>query len=315
MAIDKPRIAKLMIEAKRRPFSGHALQLGKQDIWVDHDELRTIAKRCAFELKYDGPLDLVKSQFLKNKAVVSDTYFFKSLGFDRVSSLDASDFEGANFVHDLNKVPTPSELCDRFDVIFEIGTLEHIFHLPNALTNIHNMLKVDGYVVHGSPCSNAFEHGFYLFSPCFFFDYYGANGYEILDSFLFRYKVNAKKQLTKCEILDCLPESEQLSMLSWIGSLDEKFYAINVIARKKAEAISGNWPQQGYYEKIWSGVHRQQTRDTRQATRDHKAGVIRKAYSLATGLPIFGPLIKLLVVLLMSRLRVLSVLRWRRIAN
>ena len=62
--------------------------------------------------------------------------------------MDNSDFEDADFIHDLNSVPAPKPLRDRFDVIFNYGTIEHVFHVPNALQNIHDMLKVGGRVIH-----------------------------------------------------------------------------------------------------------------------------------------------------------------------
>ena len=254
MAITKSAAALLMIQAKKESFSGHALQLGRQDIWIDANELADIARKSSFDLKCSNPRQLVNSQFLSGKDVVDDDYFFRSLGFDEVSSLDGSDFEGATFVHDLNRVPVPDHLLERFDVIYELGTMEHIFHLPNVLSNIHHMLKVGGCVVHGSPCSNAFQHGFYMFSPCFFFDYYQANGYEILGSWLMRYRVNGQRELTTCEVIECWPESKVLHALNYIGSLDARYYAFNIIVRKKASSTAGIVPQQGYYTKVWARV-------------------------------------------------------------
>src|SRR5262249_46538399 len=119
MAITKSAAALLMIQAKKGSFSGHALQLGRQDIWLDANELSEIARKWSFDLKRTSPRHPVKSQFLSGKDVVDDVYFFKSLGFDEVSSLDGSDFEGATFVQDLNKVPVPDHLKEKFDVIYE----------------------------------------------------------------------------------------------------------------------------------------------------------------------------------------------------
>ena len=263
MAITRSAAALLMMQARKGSFSGHALQLGKQDIWVDVQELSDIARRVSFNLVCSQQPQFVKSQFLRGKAVVDDVYFFKSLGFDEVSSLDGSDFEGATFVHDLNKSSTPAHLGERFDVIYELGTMEHIFHLPNVLSNIHQMLKVGGYVVHGSPCSNAFQHGFYMFSPCFFFDYYRANGYEILGSWLMRYRIAASRELTTCEVMECWPETSGLDALSYIGSLDAKYYTFSIVARKRVSSTAGVIPQQGYYADRWrAGEDNRQARQT-----------------------------------------------------
>lgn len=108
--------------------------------------------------------------------------------------------------------------------------------------------------MHGSPSSNAFQHGFYMFSPCFFFDYYKANGYDILGSWLMRYRVNGNRELTTCEVMECWPESQGLKALSYIGSLDARYYAINIIVRKSTSSTAGVVPQQGYYTSVWSEV-------------------------------------------------------------
>ena len=132
MAITKSAAALLMIQAKKESFSGHALQLGRQDIWIDANELADIARKSSFDLKCSNPRQLVNSQFLSGKDVVDDDYFFRSLGFDEVSSLDGSDFEGATFVHDLNRVPVPDHLLERFDVIDRKSTRLNSSHIQKS---------------------------------------------------------------------------------------------------------------------------------------------------------------------------------------
>ena len=46
------------------------------------------------------------------------------------------------------------------------------------------MLKPGGRVIHMNPASNYLEHGFYQFSPCLFYDYYGINGFDGLQCFI-----------------------------------------------------------------------------------------------------------------------------------
>ena len=48
--------------------------------------------------------------------------------------MDASAFEGANFVHDLNN-PIPEELHCKYDAVVDGGTLEHVFNVPVAFAN------------------------------------------------------------------------------------------------------------------------------------------------------------------------------------
>src|ERR1039458_2926109 len=69
--------------------------------------------------------------------------FFSAFGARQVHSLDASAFEGADFVHDLN-CPVEENLKQRFDLVFDGGTLEHVFNLPTAQKNCMEMLCENG---------------------------------------------------------------------------------------------------------------------------------------------------------------------------
>ena len=88
---------------------------------------------------------------------------FESLGFDQYDDLDFTPVEGVTIVHDMNK-PVPEEYHDRYDLIFEMGTMEHIFDVRSTFDNIIKMLKVGGTVFHLAPL-NFLNHGFYNFSP------------------------------------------------------------------------------------------------------------------------------------------------------
>lgn len=72
---------------------------------------------------------------------------FSRLGFPGLQALDISDFEGADHIFDLNQDELPEHLTSRFDAVFNGGTLEHVFHVPNALTSITRMLRPGGVVV------------------------------------------------------------------------------------------------------------------------------------------------------------------------
>jgi hypothetical protein len=112
------------------------------------------------------------------------TYFSK-LGFSTLQALDVSDFEGADHVFDLNEDELPGHLVNRFDAVFNGGTLEHVFHVPNALASMTRMLRPRGVIVHVVPCNGWVNHGFYQISPTLMFDYYAAAGFEPLESALY----------------------------------------------------------------------------------------------------------------------------------
>jgi len=73
----------------------------------------------------------------------------------------------------------PESVKGKYDLIFDGGTLEHVFHMPNALQSIHDLLAVDGRILHSSPMNNWVDHGFVQLCPTFFADYYDANLYKL----------------------------------------------------------------------------------------------------------------------------------------
>lgn len=145
---------------KIQPF-GNMITLGRQGIYLD-------PKRVARILGAGS--DYRHEVFCEN---VMQKYY----GATSVESVDNSGFEHATHIHDMNR-PVPESLHDRYDTIYDGGTLEHIYHVPQALKNISDMCKVGGQIIHVIPSNNYCGHGFWQFSPELFFSLYSpANGY------------------------------------------------------------------------------------------------------------------------------------------
>jgi hypothetical protein len=86
------------------------------------------------------------------------------MGSTSIDAMDVSDYEGASLIHDLNS-PVPESLKQTYDLVFDGGTLEHIFHFPTALRSCLEMLKPNGRFVTVTMANNYCGHGFYQFSP------------------------------------------------------------------------------------------------------------------------------------------------------
>jgi SAM-dependent methyltransferase len=89
---------------------------------------------------------------------------FQELGLGEVESLDASAFEGADLVWDLNK-PIPEDWHGQFGLVVDGGTLEHVFDVAQALDNVVALLAPGGRFVSFTPFNGYPGHGFYQFSP------------------------------------------------------------------------------------------------------------------------------------------------------
>jgi hypothetical protein len=109
---------------------------------------------------------------------------FEGFGLGPAVALDLNNHAAAEIIFDLNEPEPPPETRQRFGLIVNGGTLEHVFHVPNALANLNCMLKPGGAILHVLPCNNWVDHGFYQFSPTLMFDYYTALQFDVLESAL-----------------------------------------------------------------------------------------------------------------------------------
>ncbi|MBI3563089.1 MAG: hypothetical protein HY080_15375 [Gammaproteobacteria bacterium] len=247
MGINRSAVKVFLYEGQRRGLLGRLLTLGRQDVYITAEELRAtmaeFGKRPVQEIAHS----LSKKTSFAKSDFISDEYLFSALGFSECKALDASSYEDADYVFDLNRIDTPEALVDRWDTIFDGGTIEHVFHLPNALSNIFRLLRIGGRVVHIAPSSNHIDHGFYMFSPTFFWDYYNANNYEINVCQVFRYTQDL--YAGAWQVCDYVPGS--LTRVS-MGKLDDALYGVILIATKTPNSTFDVIPQQGLYaENLW----------------------------------------------------------------
>lgn len=174
----------LAIEQVNHPIKGDVLTFGQQKVYASVEDVRRIFTKHSIQL-HDLPADFDAITKIPggDPSQTNAHTVLKMLGADNVYVTDVSDYENPDYVFDLNE-PVGSEYENRFDIIFDIGTMEHVFDVPTALENTIRMLKPGGCVILGYPASNAIDHGFYSFSPTLLFDFFTANGFSDFRCFL-----------------------------------------------------------------------------------------------------------------------------------
>lgn len=85
-----------------------------------------------------------------------------------IYSLDASNYETPTFIHNMND-EIGNDLTNKFDVVFDGWSSEHIFNIPTVFNNYKKMLKKWWYYIWVLPANNWCNHWFYQFSPDFFY--------------------------------------------------------------------------------------------------------------------------------------------------
>ena len=134
------------------------IMLGRQELYA--------AKQDIFQLADKYNLIEAATKLKLNEKYAES--LFQLLGSKKVDSLDFSNYENASVIHDLN-FPLPDHLKNQYSVVFDGGTLEHVFNIPEALKSCMELLKPGGHFISITPANNQCGHGFYQFSPELFF--------------------------------------------------------------------------------------------------------------------------------------------------
>lgn len=250
MGIPRGTARLLLDEARARPFSGSLLELGRMAVYVSREELEGWAREQRTALAQAGDLALSHQPELAALGCLDDRSFFRLLGCESVESADVSAWEGADHILDLN-LPVPAELRGRFDTVFEAGTIQHIFDLPQVFANLHAVLKEGGRVIHGmAPSTNHVDHGFYMFSPTLFHDFYSANGWRIEAEYFFEFFpfwFRGRFHSNRWKIRRYSPGA--LDHLAY-GGFGARQVGLFVVATKVAGATADRIPQQSYFARF-----------------------------------------------------------------
>lgn len=148
---------------------GEVLTIGRPELNVYPQKMAQVLKQHQLP---SGPFQGTRHQKLYAEP------FFYCLGARKVRALDASDFEGADLLYDLNQ--PVNDLKEAFDTVYDGGTLEHVFNFPTALKSCMEMVKLGGRFFSHAPTNNWCGHGFYQLSPELFFRAFSPpNGFVI----------------------------------------------------------------------------------------------------------------------------------------
>jgi hypothetical protein len=150
-----------------------SLMIGRQELIVDVSTLRRILAAGGIQTT-----EADVERLLHDGDGFADP-LLRLLGAAQVDSMDISSYEGATIAHDLNE-PIPPILRNRYSVVIESGSLEHVFNVAQALRNCLEMVEDGGHFISIGPANNAMGHGFYQFSPELYFrTLSSANGFRI----------------------------------------------------------------------------------------------------------------------------------------
>jgi len=202
---------------------GRLLTLGRQSVYMSASRYRSHLQSLGVDWRQPDYAD----------------DFFCGLGATSVDFMDASNYEGANIIHDLNQ-PIAPHLAETYDCVFDGGALEHVFNFPTALKNCMELVRPGGHLIIITTWNNYAGHGYYQFSPELFYSALAAaNGYTVEQMLIVQrnqwYAVANPSQIgARIELTNSEPT------------------LLFVTARRVAsKPIFSAWPQQSDYSVMW----------------------------------------------------------------
>jgi hypothetical protein len=240
-------VLRLIVELhKRESLPTPLLTLGVQDVHAPYDTLVEMFKSAKYPYRELSPEERLEStSFLwRNKPDtrrdrIHPRTFFRMLGIEDYSDLDLSPAEQPALRHDLN-TPVPNAWHGQYGMVLDSGTLEHLFDIRIALSNLVALTRVGGRVLHISPMSGWTNHGFFQLSPCLFYDFYGLNGFEVTFAAI-GHSENRTFSGAKFE-------SYQHSTATWELGFPKDYYLLAFHAVKRAHVWPVRIPTQGKYQ-------------------------------------------------------------------
>ena len=209
----------------RIKHKGSVVSLARQFITSNPKNVRAYLAKAGFRTKIDG---------YQWDRVMTSRELFLAFGFDRYDDIDFNDDEGCNIIHDLNR-PIPTQYHGKYDLVFELGTLEHLFDIRTAFENIVRLVKVGGTVFHFSPLT-WINHGFYNFSLTVFYDAYRSNGFSDMEFYLVAFpgdwaknqSISYQKTQFIPQQIDVKPPKGAYALVSFIATKDRELEEFRV---------------------------------------------------------------------------------------
>jgi len=115
---------------------------------------------------------------LLNQNAPQASMFWKWLGF----SYKAIDIDGTphSIPLDLNYDEVPFKEQGNYQIVTNYGTTEHVANQLNAFKIMHDLVSVDGLMIHNLPAQGMHNHGLVNYNPKFFWLLARSNGYQWL---------------------------------------------------------------------------------------------------------------------------------------
>lgn len=157
--------------------------LGYPDMIAPEEMIRAMLPDGAVTTYREDSEAICARHGMRLRPIPDANAFFEQMGCE-LHVFDIVQERGQEILLDLNKdvLTRPFKLPKielySYDVVLDVGTLEHCFNIAQAAFNVARLVGEGGYVIHENPF-NCGNHGFYSLNPTFYQDFYEANGFHV----------------------------------------------------------------------------------------------------------------------------------------
>ena len=153
------------------------MEIGSQEIHLKVLDLKELFEIAGLDKNLIDTFPNVEKWPFKPRC--SSRHLFKALGFNNYQSIDLNGELGA-VVHDLNKPFEDKSKFNKFDIVTDFGSCEHVFNIAESYKTMHNLVKPGGYLIIYQQTIKG--NGFFTFDESFYEGIAAANGYKIIYS-------------------------------------------------------------------------------------------------------------------------------------
>jgi SAM-dependent methyltransferase len=191
MSVNASWLRMFLEMGRRHPVAvNKVLSLGVQDVMFTHETAELLLRERRREFAGIGTdertyqLSRNQRQFTSDpKHYMSVQDLFRMMGARSLTTLDAFENDEPDILWDLCQ-PIDPELHNQFDLVFDIGVLEHTADIFQSLENVGNLVKPGGWMILYLPMVSPINTCMYHPNPPFYYDNLAANGFENLNGWI-----------------------------------------------------------------------------------------------------------------------------------
>ena len=155
--------------------SKSVMEIGSQELHLKKEDLKIFFDIAGLKSNLVDEIPNIDNWPLGPRSSSKELY--KSLGINEYQSIDINGDLGA-IVHDLNKPFEDKSKFNKFDIVTDFGSCEHVFNIAECYKTMHNLTKPGGYIIIYQQCLKG--NGYFKLDDSFFEGIAASNNYKII---------------------------------------------------------------------------------------------------------------------------------------